>query len=154
IGDGGAASSHEPRRGGGWDAWHNRPGAVKRYALGANYSDECAPKNPNSEQGQAAPAVQAEFFMIVFYCTRCSKELQVEDEFAGQTSRCTTCGQTVQVPLYPVASPVPASEPPRDLSPPPYQAGGPGGSTPLPGPLRAGVDREAATLPPGRSYGT
>jgi serine/threonine protein kinase len=91
--------------------------------------------------------------MIVFSCSRCSKELRVEDELAGLTSRCTSCGQTLPVPLYPVASPVPTSDAAQDLSPPLFQAGGPGGSTPLPGPLRAGVDREAATLPPGRSYG-
>ena len=95
--------------------------------------------------------------MIVFACSRCGKELQVEDALAGQTSRCSTCGSTLPVPLYPVASPVPDSDTPSGESPrqstlPPV--GGADGSTPLPMPLRAGIDREAATLPPGQSYGT
>jgi serine/threonine protein kinase len=94
--------------------------------------------------------------MIVFACSRCGKELQVEDALAGQTSRCTTCGSNLPVPLYPVASPVPDSDVPGGESPHPSglsPVGGVDGSTPLPKPWRAEIDREAATVPPGPSYG-
>jgi hypothetical protein len=71
--------------------------------------------------------------MITFPCTRCGNGLYFPDERAGQEASCSTCGQPVQIPAYPVATPAAGIVLPETLPPEPPRPADP---------------REAETLPP------
>jgi hypothetical protein len=63
---------------------------------------------------------------IPFTCPNCGKQMQVADQYAGQTGPCQQCGKPIAIPSLPSMTPgvVPASYQGYASAPPPKSGGG------------------------------